>query len=230
MSYENEKTRPGGQPDEGENQNSQAISGLSSCELAPTCVNEAPTCVIPRQESVKRGSRPVRDPHKEREERQAAALAVIKAMRRSPSVSPEEAEEEPPEPMRATYRPHPTAPGWVYFAYCAGRIKIGYTTNPDKRLMAFTTHAPMPVVLLLAIGGDEDDEEAYHEEFAADRVHLEWFRLSDDLRAFLDQQINGEEAITLLFEAECDYRDAAKADTAYIIKILREVARGSAAA
>lgn len=164
-----------------------------------------------------RRSLAVRD--EERRKSAEGAIAIIKAMKRSPS-----APEPEPAPLKPTCLPDPSTPGWVYFAYCAGRIKIGYTTNVANRLTQFVTHAPQPVTLLLSIGGDDDDERSYHEQFAADRVHGEWFRLSYDLRDFLDQHMN-DDGFPLLFEAEAAFHAAAQHDLAFITEILNETAK-----
>jgi hypothetical protein len=64
---------------------------------------------------------PRKDPHEERRRREARALEVIKAMRKSPSAP------EPSEPLSPTHLPgNPDAPGVVYFVYCAGRIMSRY--------------------------------------------------------------------------------------------------------
>jgi hypothetical protein len=73
---------------------------------------------------------------KRRLERQAKALEIVKAIRRS---------DDPEAPLAQPKRPNPLkhtevsgtdadAPGFVYFAYCAGRIKIGYTTDVKQRM------------------------------------------------------------------------------------------------
>ena len=179
-------------------------------------MNESRTCASERTKLTQRRSRPVRDPHKERLSREAWALEVVKGMRKSPS-----APEPPPEPLLPIYKPVPDAPGWVYFAYCAGRIKIGYSTSLDSRLAAYPTHAPHRFVLLLAIGGSEADEAAYHEEFADDLAQgREWFRLSHGLREFIECQTMNP---TLLFEAEHDYHAAAQVDLAWITKFFEEM-------
>lgn len=151
----------------------------------------------------------------ERRKREAAALEAVKAIRIRP---------EPPKP-RQLLLPHtelpgtnPNAPGVVYFVYCAGRIKIGYTANVKRRMIHLATHSPAPAVLLLTIRGSKLDEAGYHEMFAADRVHMEWFRLSYDLREFLSSQFDFRTPL-LLFEAEIDYLDMVRDGSAYIEEI-----------
>lgn len=98
----------------------------------------------------------------------------------------------------------PSAPGFVYFAYCAGRIKIGYTTDVGERMRGIATSSPFPVTLLLTIPGTPEDERSYHDMFGEDRTHLEWFDLSDDLREFLSANF-GYGTHELLANAEDDF-------------------------
>lgn len=104
--------------------------------------------------------------------------------------------EVPPPP-----RPDPTYTFWkhpndtfplgriVYFIYCAGRIKIGHTNDLRVRLKQITMHAPaLPTAILVVKGGREVEQEL-HDRFAADRLHGEWFRLSEPLRGLLRRRL-----------------------------------------
>jgi hypothetical protein len=160
--------------------------------------------------------------HEEREERQANALKIIKGIRRSPSAPPP----IPPPPEPTYIVENGAASGWVYFAYCAGRIKIGYTTNLSVRISQLATSAPMPVTLVLAIAGDESDEADFHVKFSADRAHLEWFRLSMDLRNFIEPRL---EPLTALawFELEAEFHEEANKDLAFISELIGEITEGA---
>ena len=160
-----------------------------------------------------------KDPHEERRKREEWALGVIKAIQKSPSGPPEPIYEPPPPTHLAGAA---NASGLVYFVYCVGRIKIGYTTELNNRMNQFGTHGPMPPVLLLTIGADEEDEAAYHEMFAEDRAHREWFRLSYTLREFLESQFQGSTSI-LLFEAEQDFYEMMQDGTAHISEVMGEI-------
>lgn len=117
-----------------------------------------------------------------RKARQAKAIGIIKAYR---PVGHPDLIAALPLPYTDLPGSDPDAPGLVYFLYCGGYIKIGYTTDIRQRLNDFHTHSPMPVTLLLTIRGRPEDELSYHEMFGADRVRREWFHLSLDLRDFL---------------------------------------------
>lgn len=107
-----------------------------------------------------------------RRAREAKALAIVKAVRPDPSPRA--------QPLRHTElngdTPEPT--GFIYFLYCAGRIKIGYATEVADRMAQIATHCPFPIRLLLTIRGKIEDEKRFHERFASERVNREWFRLS----------------------------------------------------
>ena len=79
-------------------------------------------------------------------ERQAKALAIVKAVR--PKGHPEHPDTLALQKAPLPYTEHPgtdpNAPGVVYFLYCAGYIKIGYTTDIKQRMQDFRTHSPLP--------------------------------------------------------------------------------------
>lgn len=168
------------------------------------------------------GSRRVRkDPHEERRSREAWALEVVKRMRKSPSAPEPDCSIQPPVLPGSD----PDAPGFVYFAYCVGRIKIGYTTDLGNRMAGILTHSPLPATLLLSIRGSKLDELAYHEMFAAEHIHREWFRLSYELRDFLDSK--SDDVFHLLFAAEVDFYNEIQPDLVHI-STLMEVLNASA--
>lgn len=71
-----------------------------------------------------------------------------------------------------------TAESIVYFIRGteSGRIKIGTTTGWAKaRLDALQIGSPEPLEWLCNLPGGRDAERALHAEFAAYRLHGEWF-------------------------------------------------------
>lgn len=151
-------------------------------------------------------------------------------MHKSPSAP--EPNTEPPPGKATNLQPvhlpgEPDSPGFVYFAYCAGRIKIGYSADALARMGSFTTHAPYPVTLLLTIGGSPEDEKDYHEMFAEERRHNEWFHLSFELRDFLEDHI-GDDGFPLLFEVEEDFYTATRGNLAYFIELMEDIQRSIA--
>lgn len=65
---------------------------------------------------------------------------------------------------------------YVYFAQAEdGRIKIGYTTSPARRMQTLTSQAKQGIALLRLIYGTRLTESDYHAAFASDREVGEWF-------------------------------------------------------
>lgn len=71
----------------------------------------------------------------------------------------------------------------IYFieAEGFGRIKIGYSANPERRLLSLSEQAPTRLKLHLSIPGDKDVEWSLHRAFRHSRVIGEWFHISSDL-------------------------------------------------
>lgn len=78
---------------------------------------------------------------------------------------------------------------WVYFvqAESGGPVKIGVSRKPAKRLAALQTasYDPLRILGILLSGRDGWSEAAMHERFKADRLHGEWFCVSEELNDFV---------------------------------------------
>lgn len=77
------------------------------------------------------------------------------------------------------------APGYVYAVECAGRMKIGYTANIEKRLASFQHSYPRPVYLLFSVKCPNQKlarwlESELHAGLAPERLQGEWFVLDQD--------------------------------------------------
>lgn len=92
----------------------------------------------------------------------------------------------------------------VYFAYSAGRIKIGTSLNPEFRGKDLSLQSPHPVTIIMTVGGGYELEHEFHRLFDALREHGEWFRLSDEMRGFLHQTLC-RTGVRKLQEAEADF-------------------------
>ena len=57
-----------------------------------------------------------------------------------------------------------------------GPIKIGYSVDPESRLRSLQSGSPVKLAILAVEQGGASREAAYHEQFAADRLHGEWFK------------------------------------------------------
>jgi Meiotically Up-regulated Gene 113 (MUG113) protein len=65
---------------------------------------------------------------------------------------------------------------WVYFMYCAGMVKIGYSRSLARRIVKMRTDMPHPFELIHADEGGPKTERMLHREFAELRVRGEWFK------------------------------------------------------
>lgn len=77
----------------------------------------------------------------------------------------------------------------VYFAYSAGRIKIGTSLYPKTRGQRLSPQSPHPVTIIHTIPGGSDLEAKLHELLAGARRHGEWFCLSKEMRWLLHQTL-----------------------------------------
>ena len=75
-------------------------------------------------------------------------------------------------------------PGWVYFLLWNGQIKIGYTTNIERRLREY----PPGSTLLALHPGTPRVEQSYHQRFGKHRIGgREWYITTDDITRFCDE-------------------------------------------
>lgn len=77
----------------------------------------------------------------------------------------------------------------VYFllAPSLALVKIGVTTNVKARMTSFGDLIPVDLVLVGTVRGDRDTEKAYHARFRHSHERGEWFRVTPDLQAVLDE-------------------------------------------
>lgn len=75
----------------------------------------------------------------------------------------------------------------VYFARAAktGFIKIGYSSNPAKRLSALQVSSADRVSIILTVPGRSAEERAFHGRFRESHERGEWFREEGELLKFL---------------------------------------------
>lgn len=78
--------------------------------------------------------------------------------------------------------------GQIYFIQQGdnGPIKIGYSTNPEKRLQTLNTASPYPLKLLHTIQGGKNLEKELHARFADTQLDGEWFEDSEELLAYIE--------------------------------------------
>lgn len=102
--------------------------------------------------------------------------------------------------------------GEVYFAQAeSGPIKIGFSTNPSRRIANIQTTLPERLVLIAAVRGTMRTELFFHHRLAAHNITGEWFQPHDDvLQAIWLVQTRGEESVPA--ECRATGEDAAPAE------------------
>jgi hypothetical protein len=81
----------------------------------------------------------------------------------------------------------PARPSWVYFLQAdgGGPVKIGRSANPQARVEELQQGSPVQLRLLAVCRGGHRREAELHRQFAAQRLHGEWFRPGTELLAFV---------------------------------------------
>lgn len=77
--------------------------------------------------------------------------------------------------------------GFVYFISDGEQVKIGFTTNIEKRRKALQTSSAFDLALLAAIPGPDCLEKELHQEFRRYRLRGEWFKFSAPIREYISQ-------------------------------------------
>jgi hypothetical protein len=77
------------------------------------------------------------------------------------------------------HRPQPEEP--VYVVRAGGAIKIGVTSNVERRLRTLATGSALPLELLGTLLGGRCLERKLHERFKRFHLRREWFKADDAL-------------------------------------------------
>lgn len=93
----------------------------------------------------------------------------------------------------------------TYFAYSAGRIKIGTSFCPRARGANLNLQSPHPVTIILTVAGGCELEAQFHKLLRSERRHGEWFRLSKEMRWLLHQSLC-RTGIKKFEKAEAEFR------------------------
>lgn len=80
----------------------------------------------------------------------------------------------------------------VYFVAAPGRIKIGFTTKPERRLVELQSADMEPLSMLHIIAGSLKLERRLHELAANWRIRREWFQDCPEVRAIIARAVAGE--------------------------------------
>lgn len=77
--------------------------------------------------------------------------------------------------------------GSIYFIEGGGFVKIGFTRDFSRRLPHIKTSSPFPITVLLVVPAHTSDEKRLHKRFANARLHGEWFKLTPEIQAYIDE-------------------------------------------
>lgn len=78
----------------------------------------------------------------------------------------------------------------IYFIACreAGLVKIGYTTGDAAyRLTQLQYASPFELEIMGVASGERAEELRLHKLFQADRFRKEWFKISDQILAYVEE-------------------------------------------
>jgi hypothetical protein len=84
-----------------------------------------------------------------------------------------------------------TTKGFVYFIvdYQAKKVKIGYSTNPQRRLKELLTSNEGKLELAKIVQGTVKDERKYQRMFCHSKIRREWFELTPEIEEFINRKV-----------------------------------------
>jgi hypothetical protein len=88
---------------------------------------------------------------------------------------------------------------YVYFFRSGDVIKIGQSSNPERRRAMLQGNHPWPIETLVAFPAHRDIERAFHRHFDHLRTNGEWFKADPSILEMVEQLRLGLNPIALLF-------------------------------
>jgi hypothetical protein len=85
--------------------------------------------------------------------------------------------------------------GKIYFVSAPGRIKIGYTLNPDTRLMKLRNDDMEELEIIAIRDGTRKIEKKLHGMVAEHCVKGEWFRDCTAVRTVIEDYLAGRHRV-----------------------------------
>ena len=98
--------------------------------------------------------------------------------------------------------------GLIYIIRAGERLKIGWARNAEQRRSELQTGSPDRLEIVVVFPGTRAEEAELHRRFVRDRCDeggQEWFRLSDDIRAFIEGQRQAHADLQLSIENDARY-------------------------
>jgi hypothetical protein len=116
-------------------------------------------------------------------------------------------------------------------------IKIGYSKNPQKRRAGLQSSTPGQLVLLGYVPGGLEYERAFHDKFAAYRLHGEWFsgEITSEVMRIISQEaakpgpmttnviVAGNSALDFMWSSDPQQNAEKQALEAAVVRALEEI-------
>lgn len=77
----------------------------------------------------------------------------------------------------------------IYFIKAKDKVKIGYATDPSKRISSIQTSNPYALEVLLIIDGNYDKERELHKKFHKYKASGEWFNFEESINIFIQENL-----------------------------------------
>lgn len=77
--------------------------------------------------------------------------------------------------------------GYIYFLWIGPRVKIGFSTNPYRRLHELRTGMSAPMDKIAVVKGSTQDERRLHKRLKIYHSHGEWFRADEFVNRLLTE-------------------------------------------
>lgn len=71
-----------------------------------------------------------------------------------------------------------------------GFVKVGFSTNVERRIGAIQTGCPFPIVILARMRGTVKDEKDLHRKMKLHKSNGEWFRIEGLVKGYIDSLNN----------------------------------------
>lgn len=91
---------------------------------------------------------------------------------------------------------------YVFVNYFSNVCKIGYSTNPVKRLNAIQTGCPFKLKMVVVVKGNRSVEKALHKKYKKYKTNGEWFSYKEELKEAVEKIKNSNKNLVLSFSTQ----------------------------